>query len=265
MIKDLVLEKRYIEYSQNWLSAVKFAETRRKSALRPSNGSLYHYAGNNPVKYTDPDGKELLPFNIKDFLNLTNDPFNSIHNEMLASDIGDKNAQARLKYVFHEAGRETLKQASSTLNDMSIVSLCVGFPEGTAVFGNAAAACDLALAIDDFVTDLRNSETRGDYLNSAKNFGTKGGLIIAGFAYGEVTKKGSEAISKAINVKIGSSGRFYELGHRGAIRSREGFRKLLMKDIASGYFGQEAIPNAPLIMQEAMKVYDAVKGSGNEK
>lgn len=57
MKKDLVLEKSCIEYSQNWLSAVKFAETKRKTALRPSNGSLYHYAGNNPVKYTDPDGK----------------------------------------------------------------------------------------------------------------------------------------------------------------------------------------------------------------
>ena len=56
MINDLVLEKRYIRYSQNWLSATKFAETMRKPALCPSNGSLYHYSANNPVKYTDPTG-----------------------------------------------------------------------------------------------------------------------------------------------------------------------------------------------------------------
>ena len=59
MKKALVLEKRYIRYSQNWLSATKFAETRRKNAVRPSNGSLYHYAGNTPVKYTDPDGRDI--------------------------------------------------------------------------------------------------------------------------------------------------------------------------------------------------------------
>ena len=51
-------EKKFCtQNSHNWLSAVKFAETRRKLRLVPTNANLYHYAGNNPVKYTDPDGR----------------------------------------------------------------------------------------------------------------------------------------------------------------------------------------------------------------
>ncbi len=46
----------YTQNSHNWLPAVKFTETRRKLRLVPTNGNLYHYGGNNPVKYTDPDG-----------------------------------------------------------------------------------------------------------------------------------------------------------------------------------------------------------------
>ena len=48
--------KFYTQNSHNWLFAVKFTETRRKLRLVPTNGNLYHYAGNNPVKYTDPMG-----------------------------------------------------------------------------------------------------------------------------------------------------------------------------------------------------------------
>ncbi|MBB5218706.1 hypothetical protein HNP77_001075 [Treponema rectale] len=229
---------------------------------------MYHYAGNNPVKYIDPDGKQSLSFSFQDFINLLDsagDPSVKVYNEMRRADSGDEFAKARLKYIFHEASKETLKQASSKLSDMAIISLCMGFPEGTTVFGNAAGACDLALAIDSLVTDLSNSKNMSDCLNAAKNFGTTGSVVIAAFAWGEVTKKSATAISNAINVKIGSTGRFYELGHRGSIKSREGFRKLLEKDIASGYFGQEIIPNAPLIVQEAMKVYDAIKETENEK
>ena len=51
--------KFYQNSSKSWLSAVRSMETRGKKQLLPSNGNLYHYGGNNPVQYTDPDGKRL--------------------------------------------------------------------------------------------------------------------------------------------------------------------------------------------------------------
>ena len=40
---------------KNWISVGKYLEIQRKNV--PYYGDLYHYAANNPIKYTDPNGK----------------------------------------------------------------------------------------------------------------------------------------------------------------------------------------------------------------
>ena len=41
---------------KNWISVGKYLEIQRKNM--PYYGRLFHYAGNNPVRYVDPDGRE---------------------------------------------------------------------------------------------------------------------------------------------------------------------------------------------------------------
>ena len=48
--------KKYRMSSKKWILASSYPKFRRNSALIPANAGLFHYAGNNPIRYIDPTG-----------------------------------------------------------------------------------------------------------------------------------------------------------------------------------------------------------------
>ena len=57
MKNEVLLHKRSSSFSKSWITVLKNAEIQLKKPCYHNNGNLYAYAANNPVKYTDPDGR----------------------------------------------------------------------------------------------------------------------------------------------------------------------------------------------------------------
>ncbi len=59
-------QKKYKFPQKNWISLLNSAGIRQKNSVNPTYNNLYHYAGNNPIKYTDPDGRDHGDYDIID-------------------------------------------------------------------------------------------------------------------------------------------------------------------------------------------------------
>ena len=250
-------DEQVMQYYQVCLELNKILELGVKGLVPEEQNllTLYRYDSNKPARHVDLNGGLSWFSSIQDFIDLLGlfgDPTVELYNEMKRADSGDQHAQARLKYVFHEVGRDLLGEISEKSNQASLVCLAIGLPEGSTVFGGISLLSDILLVIDDFV--------HGNSTEAKKN----GIVIIVGKISSDLLEAGVIALSKSIRITVGSTGRYYEVGRKGAIKTEEALRKLLVKDIADGYFGQSVIPNAPSIIDQAVKVYRKLTEEDNE-
>ena len=89
--------KKYKPSSKKWILASRCAGLRRNSALIPANAGLFHYAGNNPVRYIDPTGMSDEDYYKSDWISRI--PFQ--HQKGVQEYVDKRNAQHRenIKYL----------------------------------------------------------------------------------------------------------------------------------------------------------------------
>lgn len=215
---------------------------------------MYHYAGNNPIKYTDPDGRSpTIPvITEEDFISFLAkyDIWGKLLNMMNLASKGDQGSQILLNYIFHEATIQTLEQVSSYSSTASLLCLSMGAPEGAAVFSTVSTISDSIIAIDDLIT--------GNTIKGLK----EGVSIIAGIATSHLIKAGMEELEFGISITVGKNHQYYKLGHKGAVKlSKKELRRVMLSEFASGYFGEEVMPYAKDIVDKAIEVYTTIFNS----
>ncbi len=117
------LNKNLKSYAKNWLLPVKYAEMQLKNAVRNQYTNLYAYAANNPIHYTDPDGRKVKNKETQELLEkVFNNKVFIPYPEKFLNKINDNIVQGRPSsriYDFRYIGNNTdlQKQAADILKE----------------------------------------------------------------------------------------------------------------------------------------------------
>jgi len=158
----------------------------------------YHYAGNNPVKYADPDGEQSnnwpFGFGWEDYMNFWGPVLGKI-SAFFGYKPEQNNITLKGQYylkVFDKAAITALTKVSEASSIASLTFLAAGQPEAAAAASGVSLVAEGMLFVHDWVSAFQANDPAG--MNKAVNNAT---FLVAGLIIGDQTGK---AVSKALSI-----------------------------------------------------------------
>ena len=208
--------KKYKPSPKKWILASKRTGFRRNSALIPANAGLFHYAGNNPVRYIDPDGRKLkrvgLTWGILNIL-LGKENVDRIWNSPMYD--GFANISDRILYAAVKTPCTIIGQASDYVG---LFALATGNVPLAALSETTGKVCDLV----SFGLNILEAYNTGDWNEVYKQALAYGVSMFICFRI-----KGGIADTRVIQSK--KNGGYYQKGHRGRLTNKSGMRKMFIQ------------------------------------
>ena len=147
-----ICRKKYKPFPKKWILASRHTGFRRNSALIPANAGLFHYAGNNPVRYIDPDGRLTRTSEIQKKI----DELGVMPNKLISLNVAAELNSKKMDYIGNN--KDLIDNANSELK---------------ALAADETTMIDSETKVYEVVTSKKQEKSLGEKLNyaSKKRFG----------------------------------------------------------------------------------------------
>ncbi len=214
---------------------------------------MYHYAGNNPVRYIVPDVRADRKGITWGFLNLFlgKDNVNRIWNSPMYD--GFAKISDSILHEAIEAPCEIISDASNVVCIYAIATGNVPLAAGAELTGNVADS----LKLGSKILKAYNSGETSDWMDAASDAASMGIGAFVSFSI-----KGKYADVRV--TQSSKNGGYYQLGHRGRLSNSEGFRKKLIQELAPELGEDFATKLVDTVLDDIQKQINKGKGGGDE-